>query len=85
MTDKIPKIYLDACPLIDMAQQPHTKHPAAVVLGRMARGVPKRITESDRKRRQEWARGLAARRKKSRRTVAPAKKNRLADSRSTRN
>ena len=44
--------------------QPHTKHPAAVALGRMARGVPKRITESDRKRRQEWARGLAARRKK---------------------
>ena len=157
MTDKIPKIYLDACPLIDMAQheadggtsgeigkcvwfctqilraardkkvkvltsflsvaectsintngaaqpsgwaelsehlaslknqktmQPHTKHPAAVALGRMARGVPKRITEADRKRRQEWARGLAARRKKSRRTVAPAKKNRLADSRSTRN
>ena len=44
--------------------QAHTKHPAAVALGRLARGVPKRITESDRKRRQEWARGLSARRKR---------------------
>lgn len=40
------------------------KNPAAVALGRLARGVPKRITESDRQRRRDWARGLSARRKK---------------------
>jgi hypothetical protein len=32
---------------------------AAQALGRMAKGVPKQITESDRKRRQQWAAGMA--------------------------
>ena len=41
------------------------KNPAAVALGRLAAGVPKNYSAAERKRRAEWARGLAARRKKS--------------------
>jgi len=36
------------------------KNPAAVALGRLIRGIPKRITPGDRQRRRDWARGLSA-------------------------
>jgi hypothetical protein len=37
------------------------KNPAAVALGRLAAGVPKRFSRAERARRAAWARGLAAR------------------------
>ena len=40
------------------------KNQAAQALGRLASGVPKNYSAAERKRRAEWARGLAARRKK---------------------
>lgn len=39
------------------------KNPAAQALGRMAKGKKKTITDAERKRRADWARGLAERRK----------------------
>lgn len=41
------------------------KNPHAVALGRLGAKVPKKFTASERKRRAEWARGLAARRQKA--------------------
>jgi len=41
-----------------------TMDPIAQARGRMGLGIPKTITQADRRRRQRWAKGLAARRKK---------------------
>lgn len=42
---------------------------AAQQLGRLAKGKPKTLTTAERERRREWARGLAERRKLSKRNA----------------